>query len=449
MDGNRHSIILHIGHGKTGSSYIQSSLALSAGRLRNVGIEYPELETFEWAIRGGISSGNMGAAENFVQTVIDVSRRHAQANRLLFSGEFLFHRIAADRESLATLQKSFDVTVVLFTREFLAHALSAYGQYVKRGGGTTTFANYLPEYRRPQEVLKVLEAVERSGCRVRIHNYSRHANRLLDVFAEAIGVPIETLMRPPVPRVNRSLDEAELSLVRSLNAVTDRQTSERLADALCERLPDHLPETPRISRRDYEAFRAWVAPIEERINRFLPPSERYGADEPIRVEDNDEPRGVVTFSEAQMRVVAESLGGEINRLSTPRFEPRQPEGRIACLLRRVAVGLSELSKDISERHVRRIVAGSPLFDAEWYAGFYPEVKEAGLDPLTHFLESGAQDRRLPSVHFDTAAYLDRYPDVRTSGLNPLYHYLQYGKRESRQISPRARPNVSNPIPSAR
>jgi len=79
-----------------------------------------------------------------VQTVTEAADRHAKASRLLFSREWLFSRIAADGGSLTTLQKSFDVTVILFTREFLAHAISSYGQAVKRGGCTKSLGKYLP-----------------------------------------------------------------------------------------------------------------------------------------------------------------------------------------------------------------------------------------------------------------------------------------------------------------
>jgi transposase InsO family protein len=76
MGCERQKIILHIGHGKTGSSYIQSSLALTAGRLREAGIEYPELRPFTRAKQGRISSGNLGHAKNFVQTVTERWRQH-------------------------------------------------------------------------------------------------------------------------------------------------------------------------------------------------------------------------------------------------------------------------------------------------------------------------------------------------------------------------------------
>jgi len=134
MVRDRQKIILHIGHMKTGSSSIQSSLALSVAGLREAGIEYPELQTLTRAKRGGISSGNLGSAVDFVGTVAEMAGRHPEAKRLLFSSEWLFCRIAEDGGTPATLQKSFDVTVVLFTREFLALAISHYRRTIKRKG---------------------------------------------------------------------------------------------------------------------------------------------------------------------------------------------------------------------------------------------------------------------------------------------------------------------------
>ena len=279
------------------------------------GVEYPEVEPFARARRGGISSGNLGNGKDFVQTVTDVARRHANASRLLFSSEFLFRWIKEDGQTLATLQKSFDVTVVLFTREFLAHAISGYGQTVKRGGCTTSLEEHLAVDRHPHAVLRVLEAIERSGCSAATFNYSRHSDHLLDIFAGAVGVALDTLVLPPVARVNRSLDETELALARCFNAVLGKSSSKLVADALCEKLPLHPTGTPRISRQDYQAYRERVAPIEATINPFLPPSERYGVDEPILIEDGtDGVDRVMGVTEAQLDVLAQSLGREIVRL---------------------------------------------------------------------------------------------------------------------------------------
>ena len=405
MTSSRQEIILHIGHGKTGSSFIQSSLALSVASLRNAGIEYPEIVSLKGAARGNISSGNLAADKAFVQTVTDVARRHPKAERLLFSSEFLFVYIYGDNELLARLQRDFDVTVVLFIREFLACKISNYNQGVKRHGYTNPLGPFLAEDQSPKAVLSVLQAVERAGCRLEVFNYSRHSEHLLATFAGAIGVAPETLVQPPVARVNRSLDEAELALARRLNAALGESSGVLLADVLCQHLPLHPSGIPRVTRKDYDAFRARAAPFEAAINPLLPPSERYGTDEPILIENGDEGQGrVMGFTEAQIDVISQSLGGEI------------------ATLRRVSKAeLFDLQRWVVER--------SPLFDAEWYLLTYPDVKESGLDPIVHYLMFGARELRNPSVNFDTTAYLQQNPDVETKGFNPLYHFIRYGDKK--------------------
>src|SRR5262245_28751429 len=52
------TLYLHIGHGKTGTSYLQSSLALSIERLADRNIVYPRMGSVERGAKGLISSGN-------------------------------------------------------------------------------------------------------------------------------------------------------------------------------------------------------------------------------------------------------------------------------------------------------------------------------------------------------------------------------------------------------
>jgi hypothetical protein len=84
---------------------------------------------------------------------------------------------------------------------------------------------------------------------------------------------------------------------------------------------------------------------------------------------------------------------------------------------------------------RRLLTASGLFDPAWYLSTYQDVAAAGIDPLDHFLSTGASEGRRPTPLFDTAYYLRRYPDVSTSTLNPLVHYVLYGGREGRWVNP--------------
>ncbi|MDR5847802.1 glycosyltransferase [Caballeronia sp. LZ003] len=66
----------------------------------------------------------------------------------------------------------------------------------------------------------------------------------------------------------------------------------------------------------------------------------------------------------------------------------------------------------------------------------PDVAQAGIDGLTHYLTRGWREGRNPGPEFDGAYYLSRYPDVAASGMPPLLHYWVIGRKELR------RPNAS-------
>ena len=112
-------------------------------------------------------------------------------------------------------------------------------------------------------------------------------------------------------------------------------------------------------------------------------------------------------------------------------------GALSSLMRRLKARASHLPglagrSDIVAEEVRR----SGLFDPAWYLDAYPDVREAGLDPLRHFLDRGWRENRDPNPLFDTDWYLDAYPDVRSAGVNPLLHYIKHGCIEPRNPGPR-------------
>lgn len=131
------------------------------------------------------------------------------------------------------------------------------------------------------------------------------------------------------------------------------------------------------------------------------------------------------------------------------------------------------------------------FDSNWYLKTYADVRDAGLDPLEHYLSSGFTEARQPiwwfepghylsengdvaaagiepfehyltggrsegrtaNAWFDAAAYIRRYPDVQAAGIDPLQHYVLFGRDERRipgQIPSTVReiPDIAsiNPVP---
>jgi hypothetical protein len=73
----------------------------------------------------------------------------------------------------------------------------------------------------------------------------------------------------------------------------------------------------------------------------------------------------------------------------------------------------------------------PYFDGDFYHAKYPDIEQAGIDPLFHYCMAGWRERRAPSPDFSTAYYLDANPDVADAGINPFWHFIVAGKAEGR------------------
>ncbi|MGY8605933.1 hypothetical protein ACTVH1_09545 [Gluconobacter cerinus] len=73
-----------------------------------------------------------------------------------------------------------------------------------------------------------------------------------------------------------------------------------------------------------------------------------------------------------------------------------------------------------------------MFDACWYLEAYPDVRNARIDPLEHYMTVGWREGRNPSPAFDTQFYLRANPDVVKADLNPLEHFLKTGQAEGRR-----------------
>lgn len=75
---------------------------------------------------------------------------------------------------------------------------------------------------------------------------------------------------------------------------------------------------------------------------------------------------------------------------------------------------------------RRGLSPHPLFDPAWYLETYPELAQAGVEPLTHFLTVGADQGQSPGPWFDLPAYVAQRGAGLPPGTNPLVDYLRGG-----------------------
>jgi lipopolysaccharide biosynthesis protein/GT2 family glycosyltransferase len=85
----------------------------------------------------------------------------------------------------------------------------------------------------------------------------------------------------------------------------------------------------------------------------------------------------------------------------------------------------------SESAYIQLVSQSGLFHADWYLEQHKDIRDAGIDPLAHYLSDGAKEGRDPNRLFDSDWYIATNPDVAAAGMNPLVHYILCGAAEGR------------------
>lgn len=74
---------------------------------------------------------------------------------------------------------------------------------------------------------------------------------------------------------------------------------------------------------------------------------------------------------------------------------------------------------------------SGLFDKKFYCMKYHIGKN--INPIEHYLHNGWLEGYNPSQKFDTNLYLKTYPDVKNAKICPLVHYINWGEKEGRKI----------------
>ena len=302
-------LILHIGHGKTGSSALQSAFAKSVESLARAGITYPEHRRVKEAAAGKITSGNV-SHDSLIATA--KSSLKLPGDTILLSNEGLFHVLLANEGLLPDLAAlNAKVEMVLYIRNPLKHAMSVYGQNIKRGGMTLSVEKFLPRYAIPSKVAAFMQAAKSAGVDLTVLNYSNHRADLLGSFANATGIDPALLDMPQSTPINRSMTRAEVRLQAAFNGAWGQKSSAFLSDVLCQTLPEIRSEDPYIDQATYDAFAAAITPVLEQANAHLPPQEAYELEPYPYPDDADAPQGKYTFTGEQIDVVAKSLAARI------------------------------------------------------------------------------------------------------------------------------------------
>ncbi len=333
------TLILHVGHGKTGTSYIQSALAVNQERLAAAGITYPAHVAFDKAIKGLTSAGN-GRLLHQPDFSLD------PGTTTLLSNEGLFMTLSQDDAfERQVLARTGAVRVILYTRDILEMLISSWGQGIKRGGRVETFDEYARQLRDPhvRHLPWWIEAASRYGFELTLRNYSRHKSNILETFFADVMAGRDGTFEPLKPaseRVNRSLTGLEYELQRVLNKVNPAGAAQ-VSDAMVNELPDVKSHRPRITAETYELLEAHYWPILKEINAHMPVGEalELGAAEDFVASDGLDPQ--YHFSNPQLEVTAAAIRSSMLGLTLQKDDVDRLRDTAMRIERREELGLED------------------------------------------------------------------------------------------------------------
>ena len=307
------TLYLHIGHWKTGSSWIQSSLQLSHASLKEYGIVYPlgkgvYLDNSD-TLLDTVGGNANGMFETETEYIAALSANRPTDNRsLLLSSEVIFRIMCKGDFALErALQHGFDqIKVLLFIRDPVSDAASHWQQLVKGNSlNRVSLESYFGVFSTPEGVKAIVDQMNRSeGVALTVLNYSRCKDRLLEAVAAWLDVPTETLVVPAVARVNRSMTPSELLLVQHLERYIPAPIPSHIARDLCTYLPN--VKTPRLlpSLAVQEALWARLLPVITQINAHIPQEQGYQCD----ICPPDPALENLVFNQDQIDRIAKTLG---------------------------------------------------------------------------------------------------------------------------------------------
>lgn len=310
------NLYLHVGHSKTGTTWIQAAAALSHQALHANGIHYPTFGVERSPDSTAIELGNASTAAlslpRFAETLDAIGPLDGLRGALLSSEElFVQLNALADPEAVAAAARAagFDaIHVLLFIRNPMEHAASLWQQYLKRGGGSARIEPFFEKYAVPARVAEFLETYgAHEQIAVTVYNYSRHRAGVLAPVSRWLGVDPDIWTTARAGTLNRSLTAGELAFQRTLNRHIGKAGA-ILSDALCERLPDLPPSDLRPARALQEEMWQRLQPAMARVDARVAEPEHYRYD--LRDGEGD----ALVLGAEQIEVIADAMGAEIRRL---------------------------------------------------------------------------------------------------------------------------------------
>ena len=284
-------IFLHIGHGKTGTSFLQSFMAINTENFSRNGLIYPISEGGKIAAASNqTTSGNHGA---LLQWLNSVPEKFSMTDDLLFSGETIYKRFSEPEflKKITHVVNMYDkkLELLLFIRDPVEYQISGYLQRVQQGHCSKDINEYIKSEAAENQINLIrsidnlMNICEKSKFALTIVNYSRDKNRLVDIFRKFIKIPEGTELSVPKRIVNRSLTAFDVGVQQAILSTLNGREGVRGKNHL-KSYVDNTPHVkgvlPAIDFETLKSFQSSVGSHLEAMNARLSDAQKYFWDVP-------------------------------------------------------------------------------------------------------------------------------------------------------------------------
>ena len=278
-------LFLHIGHGKTGTSAIQSALAIASDNLSRQGISYPIQQSLrDRASRLEITSGNWEPTSeaSLTNQLLSITNNNRDDTAIILSSESLFWLIPDLIHDKNNWENHIDIHIILAVREIEEMLSSEYQQRVKRHGDAMLLEQFLRARHfvssHHAKAAEIIEVMSQANITNTIINYSQHKRDISELIFKIIGAEqIYPADQMAGAVINRSLSRKELEILITINALYFSRfpwITTRISDELIKSQPKLEAQQCKIAKQQlqkvYETNDAYL----QTINAFLAPTEQ-------------------------------------------------------------------------------------------------------------------------------------------------------------------------------
>ena len=278
-------LFLHIGHGKTGTSAVQSSLAIASDELSKQGIRYPIQPSLrDQASRLEITSGNWqpNPEVSLTTQLLEITKNNQNNEKIILSSESLFWLIPELIQNKIEWEDCIDMHIILAVREIEEMLSSEYQQRVKRHGDAMPLKQFLRARHlissHHEKAAEVIGLMSQSKVPNTIINYSKHKRDISQLIFKCIGAEeLYPADKMAGAIINRSLSGKELEILITINALYYSKfpwISTRISDALIKSQPTIEAQRCKIDKQQLEQVYKKNDAYLQAINACLDPREQ-------------------------------------------------------------------------------------------------------------------------------------------------------------------------------